>query len=444
MGDLDLAVKTDTRGFDWWHCQCHALHRQMQHEQFVRLEWVGSCFCEKLEKIKWHVFTAFGQLTYLTVINADALTRPNELRIVHSYRPASWLEIFLMNRLPLGAKRCLADGTIVFPSFRHFTSGDGLPSPWHGNSIVVPSCASMSNGSDMNRGLNDCFSPRHTKFPEMKTRIWSSCWSWGGRDHLLTRIRTLNWNSGICFHIIGNVDRNSDFRLKFTVHTDVTLGVGFACHHQFYMVFDRSQFINTLMFTDNVRCNILNAQRFDRNSFIVVCIRRIEFIQCQILVHFTHEHCATLFLHQFHHVRLLVWKTTEQKTWKIRSIETELSLKFYHHISDLLDSILRRLGLEMQWASHIPHASAHFYGPIGPPDFAWRSHNSRCSCRRANAVAYAIHRKRSTGFAQYYCNEVLCAVNLNWEIIKIRIRVLCLSKRNIRSTTQLAHSNCLQ
>lgn len=138
--------------------------------------------------------TVLQRLTYLTVISADALTRPNELRMVHSYRPASWLVIFLMNKLPLDAKRCLADGTIVFPSFRHFTSGDGFPSPWHGNSIVVPSFASMSNGSDMNRGLNDCFSPRHTKFPgiEIQSGIERVAVTINPSTDKLTRIRTLN------------------------------------------------------------------------------------------------------------------------------------------------------------------------------------------------------------------------------------------------------------
>lgn len=110
------------------------------------------------------------RFTYFTVTNPAALTRPNEFRMVHSYRPASWLVIFLMNKLPLGANRCLADGTIELPSFRHFTSGVGSPWPWHGNSIVVPSCATISNGSNRKRGLCDIFSPTHTKLP--KHRSW--------------------------------------------------------------------------------------------------------------------------------------------------------------------------------------------------------------------------------------------------------------------------------
>lgn len=60
------------------------------------------------------------------------------------------------------------------------TSGFGLPLPSHGNSIVVPAYASISNGSLINFGLSGCSAFPQINLPAPKAeanelnhrRIW--------------------------------------------------------------------------------------------------------------------------------------------------------------------------------------------------------------------------------------------------------------------------------
>uniref|UniRef100_A0A2M4DLZ9 Putative secreted protein n=1 Tax=Anopheles darlingi TaxID=43151 RepID=A0A2M4DLZ9_ANODA len=87
---------------------------------------------------------------FFTVNIPLAVARPYLFSREHSYRPSSSCVILDTNKLPAADIRYLSFGVIVRPSFCHLICSMSSFSALHGISMVVPSIASRSYGSNRN------------------------------------------------------------------------------------------------------------------------------------------------------------------------------------------------------------------------------------------------------------------------------------------------------